>query len=107
MVEPVEIAQIVAAFFVGASVLSLVVAVAQRIAGPYSRRGRLAGAADQADSQRAIAALQDDVDMLRGELDTMRSKVAEIDDVQNRLDFAERMLAQAKERGVLPGGKLT
>jgi hypothetical protein len=29
--------------------------------------------------------------------------VAEIDDLHNRLDFAERLLAQVKEKNALPG----
>ena len=101
MVEPVEVAQVLAAFFVGASVLTLVSAFARRIAGPYGRRGRLSGVTDPGESQQAVAALQDDVEQLRGELERVRSRLAELDDVQNRLDFAERLLAQAKERGAL------
>ena len=107
MVDPVEIAQIVAAFFVGASVLTLVSAFARRIAGPYGRRARLLGGTDPGESPQAVSALHEDVEQLRGELDGMRARLAELDDVQNRLDFAERLLAQAKERGALPGGKLT
>jgi len=101
MVDPVGVAQVIAATFVGMSILSLVIAVARRIAGP-SHRGQIA---DQADAQRAIATLQDDMDTLRGEVEHMRSRVAELDDVQNRLDFAERLLAQGREQRALPDGK--
>jgi hypothetical protein len=88
---------------VALSALTLVSAVARRIQGPYGRRGGLSGLADPPESQRSIAALHDDVEQLRGELETMRTRLAELDDVQNRLDFAERMLAQARERVALPG----
>jgi hypothetical protein len=43
---------------------------------------------------------QDDaeIESLHGEVAELRR---ELDEVQNRLDFAERLLAQAKERGLL------
>ena len=58
-------------------------ALARRIAGEHAVR--------DAQDDAEIAALQGDVAELHRELD----------EVQNRLDFAERMLAQAKERGLL------
>lgn len=43
------------------------------------------------------------------ELDELREEIAalraQLDEVHNRLDFAERMLAQAKARGALSGGQ--
>jgi HAMP domain-containing protein len=101
---PVEFAQYAFVAVAGISALSVVSAIARRISGPYSRRAHLLGAMDTGDSQRTIAALHDDVDALRGELESMRTRLAELDDVQNRLDFAERLLAQVKERAALPGG---
>jgi HAMP domain-containing protein len=101
---PVEFAQYAVVAVASVSALSVVTAIARRISGPYGRRERLLGATDRGESQRTIAALQDDVDALRGEVESMRTRLAELDDVQNRLDFAERMLAQAKERAALPGG---
>ena len=42
-----------------------------------------------------------DMDGLRGEMDQMRHELAE---VQERLDFTERLLAQRREQEKLPGG---
>jgi hypothetical protein len=51
-----------------------------------------------------------EIDTLRGELADLRaevgdlqSRLGQLDEVQERLDFAERMLAQAREKGALPG----
>ena len=101
---PVEFAQYVFVGVAGLSALSVMTAIARRIQGPYGRRLHLSGLRDPAESQRSIAALHDEVEQLRGELESMRTRLAELDDVQNRLDFAERMLAQARERAALPGG---
>jgi len=43
-----------------------------------------------------------EIEVLHGEVAQMKR---ELDEVQNRLDFAERMLAQAKERGLLAAPK--
>jgi hypothetical protein len=58
-------------------------ALARRIAGESAARD------EREDAE--IEALQGDMAELRRELD----------EVQNRLDFAERLLAQARERGLL------
>ena len=42
------------------------------------------------------------MDRLRGDLEHP-SRPPELDDIQNRLDFAERLLAQIKPRNALPG----
>jgi len=86
--------------------LSLVGAIARRIAGPYSRRGlrsRILGQLDRNDDP-AIDELRDEVAQLRSEVAELRGRAAELDDVQSRLDFTERMLAQ-RDRGSLPDGK--
>ncbi len=67
-------------------------AVAKRIAG---------GAA----GTREVEALRDEVAQLRAEVDGMQGRMRDVDEIQNRLDFTERMLAQAKERGLLGGAK--
>ncbi len=41
------------------------------------------------------------VDQLSGEMAALRTQLYE---TQERLDFAERMLAQAREKGALPAG---
>lgn len=59
---------------------------------------RLSGGKDEAAESQALA----EVDALREELQALRGEVG---DVQERLDFAERLLAQAREKGQLgPGG---
>jgi len=82
----------------GVAVLTLVRAVARRIsAGPGA-----------ADGRREIDALRDEVDRLRAEVDGAQARLGELDDVQNRLDFAERMLAQVrdgKDKNALPGAR--
>jgi hypothetical protein len=42
-----------------------------------------------------------DLDHFRGEVDQVRHELAE---VQERLDFTERLLAQRREQAKLPGG---
>ena len=78
--------------------LSLVTAIARRIAGPS--RYRFPG-----QSNADVDALRDEVEHLRAEVAALKERSAELDDVQNRLDFAERLLAQVREKTALPGGK--
>jgi len=49
-----------------------------------------------------VQALKDDVAELRDESLALRRELTE---AHERLDFAERMLARAKERGALPGAQ--
>jgi hypothetical protein len=85
-------------FTVGLSVLFLVIAAAVKWVGA-SRRGAVG----------AVRELHEEVEQLRGEIDRLRSAVEqtarppELEDIQNRLDFAERLLAQLKTRDALPG----
>ncbi len=74
--------------FTGASVLVLVRAFAKRIAGG-------------APGAKEIEALRDEVAQLAAEVEDLRGRVAPLDEIQNRLDFTERLLGQAKERGLL------
>jgi hypothetical protein len=75
--------------FVGVSFSPLGRAFARRFSG---EAGALEGA------RRDAAELE----ALQGEVADLRR---ELDEVQNRLDFTERMLAQAKERGQLGAPK--
>ncbi|MGD0992429.1 MAG: hypothetical protein ABR998_08160 [Gemmatimonadales bacterium] len=50
---------------------------------------------------REVEALRDEVAQLRAEVDDLHGRVAPVDEIQNRLDFAERLLGQARERGQL------
>ena len=58
---------------------------------------RRMGGRDDAASDAALA----EVDALREDVAALKTEVG---DVQERLDFAERLLAQARERGLLGGG---
>ena len=49
--------------------------------------------------------LREEVEQLRVELEAMHGRPAEMEEIQNRLDFAERMLMQLKERSALPTRK--
>jgi hypothetical protein len=87
--------------------LSIVSAIARRIAGPYWRRGggSQIGFGHMAGTESpALDELRDEVAQLRSEVAELRGRAAELDEVQSRLDFAERMLAQ-RDRGALPDGK--
>lgn len=84
-------------FTAGISVIAFAIAAARRFG------------AGGADASRAVRELQEEVELLRGELDRLRNDVErmgrppELDEIQNRLDFAERVLAQVKGRDALPG----
>jgi hypothetical protein len=85
-------------FTVGLSVLFLVLAGAVKWVGA-SRRGAAGG----------VREWREEVELLRGEVDRLRAAVEqtsrppELEDIQNRLDFVERLLAQTKTRDALPG----
>ena len=55
------------------------------------------------DTALDVRALREEVEQLRAELDGMRGRIHQVDEMQERLDFAERLLAQARTRGTLPG----
>jgi hypothetical protein len=62
---------------------------------------RLGGGGSARDSE----ALRDEVADLRAELDDMRGRLGQLDELQERVDFAERALAQVKTRDALPGAR--
>jgi len=76
---------------VGAIGLTFAKAFAQRIAGTSA-------------SAREMDALRDEISQLRAELDGVHTRLSDVEDIQNRLDFAERMLAQLRGKPALPGG---
>jgi len=93
-----EFLVVVAAFTVDPSVLFVAIAAAIKWIGG-SQRG----------TAGAVRELHEEVELLRGEIETLRTSVAqttlppELDDIQSRLDFAERPLAQMKPGDALPG----
>jgi hypothetical protein len=82
----------------------VVSAVTKRIVGGRHGRGAIGARAAEGDPGRdaAVAQLAADVDALRDEVTGLRR---ELDEAQNRLDFTERLLGQAKERGLLNAPK--
>ncbi len=76
------------------------VVVRRFLLGPLPRRGLGAGDTDPG-SREAVAQLQGDVDALRDEVSGLRR---ELDEAQNRIDFTERLLAQARSQKKLPAG---
>lgn len=104
MVDPGNFAQYVFTIVLGVSGLAFAGVIVRRIALGGARDHRLqapGGATDlgQAEAARALTA---EVEALRDEVSGMRR---ELDDAHNRLDFTERLLAQAKERGLLNAPK--
>ncbi len=75
---------------IGATAIGLTIAraIARRITG---------GSA----GSREIEALRDEVAQLRADVEGMQARLPDVDEIQSRLDFTERVLAQARERGLL------
>jgi cell division protein FtsB len=92
MQGPEAVGMLAMVALVGVSILTLAKAFAKRIAG---------GSSDA----REIEALRDEITQLRAEVDGIRSQLTDLDEIQNRLDFSERLLAQARERGLLGAPK--
>ncbi len=92
MQGPEAVGMLAMVALVGVSILTLAKAFAKRIAG---------GGVDA----REIEALREEVAQLSADLEDLRARLAPLDEIQNRLDFAERMLGQARERGLLNAPK--
>ena len=89
---PEAIVAVVVFTSIGLTVLTLARAFARRIAGGVG-------------GSKDVEALRDEVAQLRAEVDELHGRVAPLDEIQNRLDFTERLLAQARERGLLNAPK--
>ena len=79
----------------------MVAVVVAPLTRAYARRlgGSRESSADLDDLRAEIADL-------RAELDETRARLGgSVEELHGRLDFAERMLAQSKERDALPGGR--
>ncbi len=81
---------------------AIAVAVARRITTTGHRRQTLGAGDTDPGRDAALRQLGSELDALRDEVAGLRR---ELDDNQNRLDFTERLLAQAKERGLLSAPK--
>ena len=83
--------------------LTVLGAVVRRVIGPrHGRRALGMGYGDtDPGAHEAVAQLQGDVEALREEVSGLRR---ELDEAQNRIDFTERLLAQARAQGKLPPG---
>jgi uncharacterized protein involved in exopolysaccharide biosynthesis len=84
------------------SVMAVIASVVVPLARALARR--IAGGPERA-TQHQVQALREEVDQLRGELDAVHERLAGVDELHNRVDFAERLLAQARDRGVLGPAK--
>jgi hypothetical protein len=86
----VPIAGIVASVIVVLPIVRVIVrAIDRRTSGIPS--GQAVAAADLAD--------------IRGQLERLHEVTARVDELEERLDFAERLLAQQREHGRLPAGE--
>ena len=94
IVDPGNFAQYVFTIVVAFGGTAIAVAVARRILAG-GRRALGPGDGSGAEEVRRLAS---DLDQQRLTVAEMRR---ELDEVHNRLDFAERLLAQSKERGLL------
>jgi len=72
------------------------------VGGVYSPIGRALARRISGEVPQGRGADTAEVDALNGDVAELRR---ELDEVQNRLDFAERLLAQAKEKGLLNAPK--
>ena len=84
--------------------LTVLGAVVRRVFG--DRRQRMLFGAHLADTDPGPSQA---VERLAGEVEALRDEVAgfrrELDEAQNRIDFAERLLSQARTQGKLPSGE--
>ncbi len=111
VINPGDFAAYVFTIVAGIGTVGVVGAVVRRIAGPsrprrvhVSRDGvtEIIGAAEGEPDPGRLAQLASDLDALRDEVTGLRR---ELDEAQNRLDFTERLLSQAKDRGLLNAPK--
>jgi hypothetical protein len=88
----------IASFAAGISAVAFAIAAARRFSA-----GGGGGAPALRELHDEIEQLHGELDQLRTSLDETKSRFAALDEVQNRLDFAERLLGQMKARDALPG----
>jgi hypothetical protein len=97
VIDPGDFAAFVFTGVLAVSALTVVFTVTRRIA--RGGRRHLPGSADTDPGREALLRqLATEVEALRADGDAMRRQ---LDEVHNRLDFAERLLARSNERGLL------
>jgi hypothetical protein len=85
----------VGAWIVAASLGTTLVILAKAIAK------RIGGGSEKSHD---VDALRDEVEALRSELDAVHGRLQQVDELAGRVDFAERMLAQVRDKSALPPG---
>jgi uncharacterized coiled-coil DUF342 family protein len=68
---------------------------------------RIGGGRIDDESAAELEELRAEIAELRRELDSANARLRELDEITSRLEFAERLLAQARERGALGSGAQT
>lgn len=104
IVDPGNFAQYVFTIVAAIGGLGVAFGITRRLLFGGPRRGRRIGQETDTDpgQRAALGQLADEVDALRAEAAANRRA---LDEVQNRLDFAERLLAQTREHGLLEAPK--
>jgi hypothetical protein len=73
----------------------------------YSPLGRALARRLGGENPADVKALQEEVDLLRQDLsDTRVELLRQLEDAHSRLDFAERVLADARQKPGLPAGEV-
>jgi hypothetical protein len=86
---------IIPSWALGAAVILIAIQIGRAISGRYGGgRGR--------GRHRGLPASDDEMAEMRQNLDTMQNRVAELEE---RVDFAERLLAKQRESDRLGGGQ--
>jgi hypothetical protein len=85
---------VIPSWALGAAVILIAIQIGRAISGKYGGRGRLRG------RNRELSASDDEISELRQNLETMQTRVAELEE---RVDFAERLLAKQRDSDRLGG----
>ena len=84
---------VIPSWALGAAVILIAIQIGRAISGKYGGGGR--------GRHRGLPASDDEISELRQNLETMQNRVAELEE---RVDFAERLLAKQRESDRLGGG---
>jgi len=87
---------VIPSWALGAAVILIAIQIGRAISGRYGGGGGGRG------RHRGLPASDDEISELRQNLETMQNRVAELEE---RVDFAERLLAKHREGDRLSGGQ--